>query len=542
MTRERTSSPSLRAAGSSSASASNLLTIDVEAEIRKLCGDQVGPGDVPIELVRLAVRVGAHSVRVDLGSRFTTLVAAGAHLDLATLEALAMLADPHAGPDQRHAALLHCEATYGRGLLSLVAATEATVISADASGRYSLTLRSGERPSFCRAPASGAHLTMRIKRSGARAPERAALGRACRHASLPVLVDGKRVSYGPRLEGCFLEGRLEAGPYEIFVGLPAKGELCHTIVLRHEVVCKENLGLSPRGFTHVALVRDRTPGDDPIAMRRIKDLVRSARQELYTRLRRTFASLSMANQNAGRELLLRRAEHGGGPNELYGVPLFRRLLGSPIDLTELQRIAHQRVVWAIEPSATGHRWLGERTEIFVLSAREREYLTRQLGLVAQQPASSPADSAFPRLWLQARNLARIAARVAQRGWSRLAGHRVAPPSALTPTESLFVTAILNEIAAGRFTLPEIAPRLSQRAVVHLSERGSLPLVVRRIGAELCVLVPRSHPRVQRMMTALARDPSLLYPTMLALFGGHDGYGPRKGEMRSLLVASPGHAK
>ena len=110
--------------------------------------------------------------------------------------------------------------------------------------------------------------------------------------------------------------------------------------------------------------------------------------------------------------------------------------------------------------------------------------------------------------LVTRGRRRLGLGLRQLGGGLLGGQPLAT-ALLVPEERRFLSAIEAEITAGRFVLPGVAELLSRRVTVAMSRRGSLPLRVRRHAEQLCLLVPRRHPRVVRMVALLARDPASL---------------------------------
>ncbi len=97
-----------------------LLTIDVDAEIRKLSEAELGgPWQIPAELVRRSLRARATRVDVELQRGTLRITDDGAAPLDAVIEALGCLLERSRGPAARHRALLELEAHGEVGLVAL---------------------------------------------------------------------------------------------------------------------------------------------------------------------------------------------------------------------------------------------------------------------------------------------------------------------------------------------------------------------------------------------------------------------------------------
>jgi hypothetical protein len=509
--------------------ASELLTIDVDAEIRKLCGRQFRtPAEQMVELVRVAIHAGAKVVRIELGIRWATIETEGGHLSESTLHWLCAIADPRLSSQQRHEALTQCEVDLGAGLLSLVSSPAASVTSSSPECSHIVEFASGRSPRHTRASGEAPALQLRVARQGSRREERAALRRACRFSRVPVFLAGQPLGGTDQLEDCLLQTEVSRGNLSCRVGLPRVGELCHTVILCQELVVKETYGLSRYGYVYAALVRDRRAIRlDQINLASAKSLVDRARSQLYRRLRSDYSLLSRADRVVARDLLFRRSERSRDTSVLAGVPLFRRLAGRPVSLAKLARSAQAGAIWAVAPEMARRRWLANPRTVYLLDAREREYLTTNVRIVCQQPPAVGRESWRMRVRvLLGRFRRRISWRLSH-VTVRLLGGQPLRPTSLTDEEKMLVAAIQNEIRSGRFSLPGVSAAMSTRVYVGMAERGGLPLALRRYRRRLGVLLPRHHPVVRRMVDAFAVDGTSLQPILAALFGGHDGYGRHK---------------
>jgi hypothetical protein len=374
-----------------------------------------------------------------------------------------------------------------------------------------------------------------VARQASNRQTRQALERACRFAQVPVFLGRRLISGAADLDECLLRRRTALERLVCDVGLPRSGELCQTVVLQDELVLKETFGVSPRGFVHLAVLRDRT-GRAVALDNEVHQVIHRARACLYAALRDRLPRLQGADRRAARDLLFRRLERGGDEIDLAGAAIFRRLAGDPADLAALRRASRAGTVWAVEPRARRRRWLVEPESVFVLDARERALLAEYLRILCQEPPSVARRSP----WFASRQWLRHGARVLSRASGAVVGRWVGgqPVSAaeLSGGERLLMQLVQAELSEGRFSLPGLAARLSERSIVEVCERGSLPLRPRRRGDRLVLSLPRRHNAVVRMVAAVQTDATNILPAMAILFGGHDGYGRAKVGLHEAALA------
>jgi hypothetical protein len=532
----------MTAAGLQSGPAAQILTIDVEAEIRKICGQQFSsPAERLVELVRTVVRYGARAVRVQVGLRWATIDTIGGSIPNDVIEYLSALGDARLESNQRHAALIACEAEHLVGLMALLGAGGAEIQTANGGGLLGLQLPAGARPIVTRGSETAPGIRIRVARRGQRRQEIAALRAACRFASLPIFLSGELVSAGMRTEDCLLEMTARSGQLECRVGLPRTGELCQTTILCQEVVSRESYSLSRRGFVHLAVVRDLgATSPDRIRPALVKSLVSAAREKLYTTLRESLPAMPLADRRVARNLLFRRCERSADLSHIEGLRLFRLLSGDVVDLGQLRAAARDGAIWAIDSSATRRPWLVPPAELFLLDAKERDFVVKQLGMRIMQPPLLTRDTLLSR----GRRMLVAAGRSLRDGLrsisARVAGVQPLSHTMLVPVERQLIAALRAELASGRYVVPGLSRDVSREVRVFMSRRGSLPLRVRRTSGGLCLLVPRHHPQVIRVVTAFCREPASLYPSLAVLFGGHDGFGKRKAALQEALIASGAH--
>lgn len=529
----------MTAAGSDGSNVTSILSIDVHEEIRKICGQQLSsPAERLVELVRTVVRYGARAVRIQVGLRWATIDSVGGSIPNDVIEHLSTLGETRLPAKKRHSALVACEGQNLVGLMSLLGSGEAEIESATEAGSLRLDLAAGGRPIVTRGSQRPAGIQIRVGRRGRRRDEIVALRSACKFASLPIFLSGELISAGLVTEDCFLEMTMRSGGLECRVGLPRAGELCQTTTLCQEVVCRESYSLSRRGFVHLAVVRDsRATGPDRIRTAAVQRLVQTARQKLYASMRESLSALSLADRRVARNLLFRRCERSGDLSHIEGLRLFRLLNGDVVDVDRLRAAARKGAIWAVETSASRRHWLVHPAEVFLLDAREREFVVKELGMRVMHPPSLTRDTLLSRAQREFVALGRRLRDGLRSLAARVAGVQPLNHTLLEPAERQLIAALQAELGCGRYVPPGLPRDVSREMRILMSRRGSLPLRVRRTGGGLCLLVPRHHPQVKRMVAAFSREPASLYASFAVLFGGHDGFGRRKAALQEALITS-----
>lgn len=491
-----------------------LLSIDVDAEVRKLSARQFGQAhEVTIELARLLVRAGARQLDVVTSRRGVRLVAPGAVVSAAMLETLAQIFDGSVAPARRHELVVAWEAEHGTAWLAAMGADETVLASVSAVGTVELRRRRGESPSL-RLDASRRGtpaVSIHSKRATERDVERHGVAQAARFARLPISVDGERVSRGAHAEDCFLAVELAAPGLAGVVGLPRDERHGRTIEVVDELVQRERLFHSPQGFVHVALAytTQATPARDEL----LCSSIRAARDRLYERLATTAGAWPERELASAKDLLSIVALRTGEPRWLRRTALFVDAEGARATLDEVGASAKAGAVLYVDPSDAERAPANDLQRVFVLDELDRELVRRWLGL-ATTPAV-PAEhggvmaAAIRAVADDVRRLASVA-----RGW--WGGGHVAEAE-LDATERALAAALRLELTQ---RLAASAAGARQDVVrVGFVRRGRLPGRLERAHGHTTLWVPRRDPRVVRAAQQLARDPSLARWVLFACVGG-----------------------
>jgi hypothetical protein len=498
-----------------------LLTIDVEAEIRKLTGQRFKtPADYAVELLRWSAARRPIRIDVAVTRASFTLSHDGEGLAPGAIRELGALFDRRRPDAERHAALVAIEE----------AAPELLAAFAVPGGRVRIATPSGARVTAYEYARGGAVLrvdpgdddrfTVSI-RGGRRDPEleRRLIREAGRHSIVPVFVDGERINHGPRLDDTVVQVDLRNDRLHGVAGLPAKSDLVRVVRLRHGILFEEKLLASIGGMVFHAVVDEG--GDDFEAT---TATLRRAGRRLYRRMAEMYDELTDDRRGRAFELLLARHEHTREPELLEGVRAFAVAAGQPIDLGGVRRLAAGGPLHAIALDEPLRRYdLGGRA-VLRLTTRQRRFLEKELGRALAMPPLRRPDRGL------AAALARLRLSIAARLFPPFGGRAGIPldDAELEPAERAFLDAARAEIRAGAFALPGEDRPFGLRLRMADRQRRPLVRIARADGANE-YRIARDHPIVRSMIDAYARSPAYLYPALVALAAGRDGYADNRAE-------------
>lgn len=484
-----------------------LLTIDVESEIRKLAEAELGGSwQVPAELVRRAVRARAARVDVDLGRHAVRVADDGAPLDGETVRALQVLLNPDMAAGARHRALLELERKSEVGLIALAGLPRTGLrIVSDGVER----LRLGQ-PRASDLPRQGT--VIEVDGATLDAGEaRTWLQVAVRFAPASVVLDGAELSRGAK--DAIIEVPL-VEPVQGTLALTRSAETARVWLLRWGVVATHTVlpaGLSVEAAVELGERSTRQIGAGELreAFKPELQAVEAQALELALAAAGQMPRLEPADRERVRLLLL-------GSPKLSRLPAVRRVKMLPalygpthaLEWTSIDQLLHHaagKSALAVDTHARAASAVTQQP-IFVLSAAERTRLQQLFGVsFAPPPAAVRGGPLFSLrgLFESAERLGRALAGTVVAGW-----RRPLTDEALTEAERRAL-AVFRHAAA----------QPGKRTVfshVDLCEGEGAPFV--RLRARRLVL-PRRNREVIAAVAAVSRDESWAYPALVALLGG-----------------------
>ncbi|RMG14710.1 MAG: hypothetical protein D6729_13335 [Deltaproteobacteria bacterium] len=480
---------------------SELFTIDVEAEIRKLTTAVFeGPWVLPAELVRVAVRAGARRVEIELSRGALRIWDDGTGRPKGLLEAVARLADAGAPARARHEALAWLE---GSGHLAYAALLSAGYQSLRLSaGGACLCLAAGREPIRTSAPEAGS-TEVEVRGGGVKANAAARhLEAVCRFAPVEIRLNGRPIR----------RGFLDAVAYDAlavlpgWVAVPRRG-LGTQIWLLEDGVVSARVTL-PEGLPLAAAVElgglPRAPGHAGLR-EALGPHIEAILDEGVALAASSFGdpALGAAARARLKALLLEAFAEGRGLARIRAVPCVDAWLGGgserrALTLAHLEAAVRQqgRHLLALDPGRDPRRYLLGEDPVWILDATERLLLGEALGVRFAMP---PRARARPSVRRRLTEALEAAGRVFRRRLRTLAAGgrgRVLQPEELGPVERDFA-------------------RLFDPANTILFTTGAAPPRVR--GRTL--YLPRHHPEVREALRLFALDERFAYPAAYALSDG-----------------------
>jgi hypothetical protein len=538
---------------------SSLLRIDFEAALAKLAWAQLqGAWEIPAELARLAIAVGARELAIDVAPNRLALRARGARLEHRTVSDFASMLDRELEPEERHRAMVELEAAQAFVLAAIACSpVRSVVLGVGGEQGMKLELRAGAKLSVVNPGTSAAavpdlHLEVGGLPIDAVRAERW-LTRVGRFAAVPVTVGGRRIDVG--FSEPLISGHLDAvarplplsadaggGPsaeLRTALAVPRHGSAPRLWLLRHGIIAtratvpgrpsfEAAVEMAPVAGAGRALDAGvPSPADLRERLGPYLHSILDAAASLTIRLGQRAASLPEPVRARVAQLLLEGVRKRLRVAEASGVRIFTRVRPRGRDLVSIDEIARSvRVesggVCALDAIAAdqdpGGYVLPERG-VLVLGESERALLGEHLCAVFDTPPTRLRPSLSRRLLGR---LSDVLGRAAVRPYLRR-GEPVAEP-ALSEGERRFLTRLRAALASAAAGAPP-AVAFHTGAGAAFRDRGG-------------IVLPRANPDVRRSVEAVERDAGWLYPAMVALLEGprFQGLGVSRSEARRQWLA------
>ena len=484
------------------------LSIDVSSELATLCEAQLrGTWQVPAELVRLALRIGAAEVSIRSRRRSFEISWGGPPIDDHVFAPLRSALDTGLGPDVRQRAIAELERSGMEALLwaSGLRGARLRIACSDADRRWSFGGGSRRRPPRTRGTGSDGPASVVIRWRCAGLDHRRAsrwLAIATRFAPARILVDGAELPTG--FVGGLYHLQLEE-PVPCRLGLTRAGEEPVLWLLQDGVVsARASVPGYPPFEAAVELGGLVAPGASAADLRRavtpfVGELVDRAVWMMVQVSDRLPEVAATERERLGL-LLLRAARKGIQAREICRLSLLETASDDDLCLSveDIRRLADQRggMLAAIERGEKSTGDLLDPQSTLLASSELRHLLTGLTGVRFQSPSrhhQSFHKRVTDRLRTAAGHLLRRARGVLAR--------REVPPEELRPPE----TALLEAI---RSAMSPVSVSLREGLVFAGWAGGGL-------------IIPRSHPAMKAGADLVSADSAWLYPVFLALDTGQE---------------------
>jgi len=484
------------------------LTIDVSSELSTLCEAQLrGTWQLPAELVRLALRLGAAEVSVRSRMHRFEIFWEGPTIEDGVFADLRSALDTKLAPEGRQRAIAALERSGSEALLWAAGLRGARlqVTCSDGDRRWDFEDRSRRRlnRSLGTAPDTPSSVVIQWRCAGLdkrRASRWLAI--ASRFAPARVFLDGTVLPKG--FVGGLYHLQLEE-PVPCRLGLTRVGEEPVLWLLRDGMVsARASVPGYPPFEAAVELGELVATGASAADMRRtvapfLGGLVDRA-VWMMVQVSARLPEMAAAERERLGILLLRAARKGIRTEEISTLPLLEMASENDLRLSieGIRQLADQRggVLAAIEASERAAGGFTDPQSTLLASSEVRQLLTRLTAVRFQSP-SRHRRSFHKRV----RDRLRATAVVLRRRIRGVLLHPEVPPSHRHPQESEVLAAIRSAISPIGVSLCE--------------GQGSTGWTMSG------VVVPRSHPAIVAAADLISADAAWLYPLLLALDTGWD---------------------
>jgi len=484
------------------------LTIDVSSELATLCEAQLrGTWQVPAELVRLALRIGAAEVSVQNRRRRFEISWEGPTIDDEVFANLRSALDTELAPEKRQRAIAALERSGMEALLWAAGLRGARlrIVCSDADLRWCFEDRNRSRLHRNRGIGSDGPTSVVIQwRCAGLDQQRASrwLTVASRFAPARILVDGAVLPTG--FAGGLYHLQIEE-PLPCRLGLTRAGDEPVLWLLRDGVVsARASVPGYPPFEAAVELGSLVAPGASAADMRRaitpfLSELVDRA-VWMMVHVADRLPELAARDRERLGILLLRAARKGIRPREICRLSLLETASDDDLRLSVegIRRLADRRggVLAAIEAGEGAEGDLADPQSTLLASSEVRQLLAELIGVRFQSP--SRRRRGFMRRVTDRLRATAVHLRRRVRG---VLARRETSPDDLRPLESDLIEAI-------RSAMSPVGVRLCEG-------QGSTGWTA---GG---VVVARSHPAFKAGADLVSVDAAWLYPLLLALDTGQD---------------------
>ena len=476
-----------------------LFSVDTDAHLQKLAASMFpSPAQLPVELVRSALKRKAGVVSVEVRRRRLLVTDDGEAIAAATWQELACALDRRRGPVEREKAIaaLQTAAAPGIGLLAVLlpGATSMSIESPGRDGRPALHVSAGHVSwPIAAAGTWGTRIVIR-RRNGPVESENNLLRELCAAAPAEITLNGRKIAAKPVLRKTLVQQSADIGTGRdaALVAIPARGDICRVWLLDQGIPWGVFTSASHHGLVFAAALESAAPAGAMEFSR-----LAAVAGRLYGWLADHYASFPPPYQDRIEELIFKKVLAAGDLRLLSAFAPFRLWGGQQrLNLDEVRRKAEHGPLFVLPLAGDPRRLLGRHQEALLLTPRQRDFLLNRLELPLVIPASA--------LGRQGR-LARVTARITD--WTaRLAARLPRPRPKALPVASLDEkeARLCRELEIhGRSLLHR--PSSYGLDVAMTRGRGLAPAAWRQDSRGGVLFLRRRHPLVRASAQSVARD-------------------------------------
>jgi hypothetical protein len=477
---------------------SDMLTIDADAHLQKLAACMFPtPAQLPVELVRSALRRGASSVVVEVGPSRLFIADDGEGITSSQwLELASALDSGHSAVDREKAIeSLQSTASPGIGLLAVFIPGAESIAIENSNRNASMAMRfaAGRIRQFAAgSQAPGTRITISRRRVPA-AMEIKLLRELCSAVRQKISLNGRKIEKKALLRGPLVQQEIDSGwgGGQVSVAVPARGDICRVWLLDQGIPWQFITSPAYHGMVfEAALETAAMPSEEAF------DMLAGISDRLYHWLAGHYLSFPDKYQERIEELIFKKMRLAGDLQLTSGFMPFRLWRsGQRLSLEEVRRKAERHTLYALPLDSDPDPVLDPHQEALRLTPLQKDFLLNHLGLPLVIPAAPMGTQGKMARWFSfvSRKISRVTDRLPRRRiqvlaaeetsaeekllcrelegfWLRLHGHGQAPASLLSLTVVM---------CAGRGFHPAVWRQAPDKNTLHIRRRHPLSILAAR---------------------------------------------------------------
>ncbi len=368
----------------------DLLSVDADSHLQKLAACMFpSPAQLPVELVRAALKRGAARVDIHIRSRQLTLSDDGAGISSSQWLSLACALDSSRGAADREQAIaaLQSEANPGIGLLavSVPGNLSIKIENSGNEGRGTMHIESGRvRQLDSCSWASGTRISISRKQGRAEA-ESKLIRELCSAVPQDIVLNGQKLEKKSLLRRTLAQRAVDpaSGGHPATVAIPARGDVCRIWLLDQGIPWQALTSASYHGLVFEAALEGGSP---PSAA--LFGVLAEAAGQLYQWLAANYLSYPEKYQPRIEELIFKKARLCGDLHLLSVFTPFRLWRSKQrLNLDEVRRKAEKEILYALPHDSDPGHFLGRQAQVLLLTPLQKDFLLNHLGLPLAAPAA-----------------------------------------------------------------------------------------------------------------------------------------------------------
>jgi hypothetical protein len=482
---------------------SDLLTVDADAHLQKLAACMFPtPAQLPVELVRSALRRGAASVVVEVRPGRLFIADDGAGIPSSQWQDLASTLESSRSAVDREKAIesLQSAARPGIGLLAVFVPGAESIVIENSNRNASMAMRFAAghvRQPVAGSQATGTSITISRRRVSA-AVEIKLLRELCSAVKQEISLNGRKIEKKALLRSPLVQQEIESGwdGVRVSVAVPARGDICRVWLLDQGIPWQLITRPPCHGMVFEAAMETAAmPPEEAF------DMLAGVADRLYHWLAGHYLSFPDPYQERIEELIFKKTRQVGDLQLSSAFTPFRLWRsGQRLGLEEVRRKAERHVLYALPLASDPDLFLDPHQEALRLTPLQKDFLINHLGLPLVIPAAPMGTQGKI-----ARGFAFVSRKVS-RFMERLPRRRIRVLAAEeTSAAERSLCRALEDFWLHRHGRGQAPASSLSLTVVMSAGRGLHPAVWRRAAGLNTLHIRRRHPLAVMAARAIARD-------------------------------------